>query len=127
MKRHPKTNRRPSARSWVAVATTLCALPASARQTWVPTGTIENLHSGKCLDVAGGSTVSYANVQQFSCHGGSSTEERVGARFPQRERLDRIVAAAPRRRPAAAGARAPIGVRAAPPPCQALRRIARPA
>lgn len=58
--------------------TTCSASRNNQRLDFVPTSGAANVyklvfqHSGKCLDVSGGSSSNGANVQQLSCHGGSS-------------------------------------------------------
>ncbi|MCL7429631.1 family 43 glycosylhydrolase [Streptomyces sp. YS415] len=47
--------------------------PASASTTY----TLSNRNSGKCLDVAGGSTADGANVQQWTCNGGTNQRWRL--------------------------------------------------
>ncbi|MBV7700197.1 family 43 glycosylhydrolase [Streptomyces sp. TRM70350] len=47
--------------------------PAAASTTY----TVVNRNSGKCLDVAGGSSADGANVQQYACHGGSNQRWRL--------------------------------------------------
>jgi GH43 family beta-xylosidase len=47
--------------------------PSSASTTY----TISNRNSGKCLDVAGSSTADGANVQQYTCNGGTNQRWRI--------------------------------------------------
>ncbi|WP_171112201.1 MULTISPECIES: family 43 glycosylhydrolase [unclassified Streptomyces] len=47
--------------------------PAAASTTY----TVVNRNSGKCLDVAGGSSADGANVQQYACHGGINQRWRL--------------------------------------------------
>ncbi|ELS52984.1 family 43 glycosylhydrolase [Streptomyces viridochromogenes] len=47
--------------------------PSSASTTY----TVVNRSSGKCLDVAGGSTADGANVQQWACSGGNNQKWRL--------------------------------------------------
>ncbi|NYI07706.1 family 43 glycosylhydrolase [Allostreptomyces psammosilenae] len=60
----------------VALGTTLAG-PSGETATTPTAYTLVNRNSGKCLDLAGGSSADGANVQQWTCNGGANQQWRV--------------------------------------------------
>ena len=73
---HLERRRHPEPRHPGRLGTTLAGPSGETAAT--PTAyTLVNRNSGKCLDVAGGSTADGANVRQWTCNGGANQRWRV--------------------------------------------------